>query len=162
MKTIHLITAIFLATIINMLSSCFVRAQHTVNSTGSTLKASDVSYAYSVGEVSGFSVKPYCSYTQGVVQPAHFLCAPVKYQYNDLYELLFYPNPITDLLIIETDYPDFVAYKVFATDGRMVQSGKFSYSPISLKNLPAGFYLIQLLSSDNKIKKSFKILKTAS
>jgi hypothetical protein len=134
-------------------------AQHALNSCGTTIKDDDISYAFSVGEVSGFSVKPYCTYTQGVIQPRRFLCEPMKYDYNDLFEAFLYPNPAKDVVIIETDYPDFTAYKIIAADGRLVQSGKFTYTSINIQRLPKVPYLLQLLSSDYKIKKSFKIIK---
>jgi len=138
---------------------CLVKAQSTFNSGGNTLKDSSISYAYSIGEVSGFSVKPYCMYTQGVIQPARFLCVPVKYEYNDLYEIALYPNPTTGIITIETDYPDFAVYRIFASDGRLVKSAKYTYSPISLITLPRGLYLFQLLSSGYQVIKTFKIIK---
>ncbi len=49
-----------------------LQAQKTINVTGNIVKGSEVTYVYSVGEVSGFSLTPNCSYTQGVIQPAKF------------------------------------------------------------------------------------------
>lgn len=128
-------------------------AQSAINSSGNTLKANNVSYTYSIGEVCGFPVKPYCSFIQGVVQ--------VTYRLNigETYQVSLYPNPTNDVVYMVTDYPDVLTYNIFSLHGQLVKSGKFLYPWISLKDLPAGLYLIQVSSSDNKLTKSFKISK---
>lgn len=136
-----------------------LHAQNAFNSGGNTLKNDETSYAYSIGEVSGFSVQPNCMYTQGIIQPARFVCAPVTYDYNDLYEIKFYPNPTKGIIVIETDYPDFATYNIHAADGHLVRSDRYTYSTINISNLPAGAYLLKLFSSDYTITKSLKIIK---
>lgn len=137
-----------------------VRAQKAVNVTGNTLKAGAITYAYSVGEVIGFSITSNCAYTPGVIQPAKYSFIPGSYFFFDnLHQILLYPNPARDVIIVETNYPDIGTYQITAFDGRVVETGKYTYLPINITRLPSGIYTLTLFSSDYKLKETFKIMK---
>ncbi|MEO6131360.1 MAG: T9SS type A sorting domain-containing protein, partial [Saprospiraceae bacterium] len=58
-------------------------------------------------------------------------------------ELKFFPNPSSDL--VRTDWApaaDGFTYKIFNTNGMLVNSGKASSGYISMSNLPDGLYMI--------------------
>ncbi len=136
-----------------------VQAQKATNVTGNTLKGNEVTYAYSVGEVIGFSLIPNCAYTQGVIQPAKFsFSAAYKSLFNS-YQISLYPNPARDFILIETDCPDLATYQITAFDGKVVETNKFNYTPIDIRRLQAGIYSLTLFSSDHKKRKTFKIMK---
>ncbi len=150
----------FIVTIINFLSGFFVLAQNTINVSGNTLKADGVAYAYSVGEVTGFSLSEHCIYTSGVIQPLKIsIRSPYQPLFDNFHQALLYPNPTSGIVIIETNDPDIAMYQITAYDGQIVQTGKFTYTPINLQGLPNGLYLITLFSKDYKMKQSFKIVK---
>lgn len=137
-----------------------VTAQNTVNATGKTLVSNQITYAYSVGEVTAFSLNEHCIYTPGVIQPTKIsIRAPYQQLFDNFHEALLYPNPTTGIVIIETNDPDISMYQVAAYDGRIVQMGKFNYISINLKALPGGLYLLTLFSKEHKIRQTFKIIK---
>jgi hypothetical protein len=137
-----------------------IQAQKAVNVTGNTIKAGGVTFAYSVGEVTGFSLTPNCRYTQGVIQLATLRFIPGnRFFFDDSHQILLYPNPVRDVIIVETDYPDLGSYRITAFDGKVVVTGKFSYLPINIRQLQSGLYFLTLFSSDFILKETFKIIK---
>lgn len=137
-----------------------VQAQNTVNISGNTLKTNEVTYAYSVGEVTGFQLTQNCLYTQGVIQPFKQSFRPGNFfLFSNSHQILLYPNPVRDIIVIETNYPDISTYQITAFDGRVVETGKFNYLPINVKRLQSGLYFLTLFSSDYKLKQTFKIMK---
>jgi len=139
--------------------SIITQAQNTVNSSGNTLKADEATYSYSVGEVTGFLLTPDCSYTQGVIQPSKYLMASGYNSFFDSYEISLYPNPVRDVIIIETNYPGLATFQITAFDGKVVETGNFNYMPINIKQLQSGIYFLTFFSSGYKKKKTFKIMK---
>ncbi len=136
------------------------QAQNTVNISGNTLKADRVTYAYSIGEVTGFPLTKNCVYTPGVIQPTRVSVKPPQQRLFDNYHTaLLYPNPTTGVVIIETNEPGITEYTVINYDGKLVQTGKFDYISINIKALPKGLYLITLFSTDHSKHQSYKIIK---
>lgn len=70
-----------------------------------------------------------------------------------LSETKLYPNPVKDILYINTEKE--TLYKIYDMAGVLVQSGKFSDKHISVTNLKEGIYMIRL----NNNETSFKIIK---
>lgn len=135
-------------------------SQHALNTTGNTLRSDSVSYAFSVGEVTGFSTNRNCLFTSGVIQPAiNVFSRSVVGVFSQLHGILFYPNPTHDIVIIETSYPNLSSYQINSIDGKTLETGKFRYAPIHLGRLQAGLYLITLFSADYKIRQTFKIIR---
>lgn len=69
-----------------------------------------------------------------------------------LSETKLYPNPVKDILYINTDKD--TMYKIYDMAGVLVQSGKFSDKHINVSNLKEGIYMIRL--NDETV---FKIIK---
>lgn len=70
-----------------------------------------------------------------------------------LSETKLYPNPVKDILYINTD--KYTMYKIYDMAGVLVKSGKFSDKHINISNLKEGIYMIRL----NNNETSFKIIK---
>lgn len=135
-------------------------AQHAVNVTGNTLVANTITYAYSVGEVTGFSLTDHCIYTPGVIQPTKIsVKLPEQKLFDNYHQALVYPNPTTGVVIIETNDPGITEYAVTAYDGKIVQTGKFNYLSINVQGLQKGLYFITLFSTDHKRQQTYKIIK---
>ena len=153
MQKIYSVNAFFFLSVIT-------QAQNTVNSSGNTLKADGVTYAYSVGEVTAFSLNEHCVYTPGVIQPTKIsVRAPFQQLFDNYHQALLYPNPTSGVVVIETNDPGISMYQITAHDGKIVQTGKFTYTPINLQGVPSGLYLLTLFSKEHKIKQTFKIIK---
>lgn len=137
-----------------------VTAQNAVNVTGNTLVAGQITYAFSVGEVTAFSLNEYCVYTPGIIQPTKTSVKPPFQQlFDNFHQALLYPNPTSGVVVIETNDPGISMYQITAYDGKIVQTGKFTYTPINLQGLPNGLYLMTLFSKEHKMKQTFKIIK---
>lgn len=130
---------------------------NALNTAGTTGTSGTTTYTYSVGEAIVFSNS--CSFTPGVVQPRCLLCVPVTEVFDQKYKASFFPNPTNSQVIIETDFMDFATYTVSSVDGRILETGKFNYSPIDLGKIEPGTYFLRLSTSDNQIFKTVKIIK---
>ncbi len=131
---------------------------NALNTTGNiSTQSGNFRYTYSVGEVVAFNNS--CSYTPGVIQPTCLLCVPVSEVFDQKYASKFYPNPASSHVVVETDFPEFDNYSISTIDGKLLETGKFDYSPIGLERLQPGTYLLRLSDATNQIFKSIKIIK---
>ena len=134
--------------------------ENAMNATGNTISAGGITYAYSVGEVVAFSLSNPCSFTQGVIQPSKWSIVSVAEVFDEKYTARFFPNPASDQISVETDFPDFTRYEILTTDSRLVETGNFTYSPIiGFGKFQTGTYYLRLLSADAKTIKTTKIIK---
>jgi hypothetical protein len=153
-------------TFLLLMSTCLfthVRAQspgyvNALNTSGTTGTSGTTTYTYTVGEAVVFSNS--CSFTPGVIQPT-CVCTVVSVseEFDQKHTARFFPNPANSHISIETDFADFTIYTVASVDGKIVASGKFDYSPIDLRKIEAGTYLLRLSTNDNQIFKTVKIIK---
>ncbi len=71
-------------------------------------------------------------------------------------ELIIYPNPVTDDLTIELpiDFKEDVVWKIYTLNGQMIKQDEFyradNKKTISVKELPEGFYVLQLRNGKGK------------
>jgi len=132
--------------------------ENAMNATGNTISGGGTTYSYSVGEFAAFSLSS-CLFTQGVIQPSCYCLVPVTEVFDQKYQSRFYPNPATDQIVVETDFTDFTRYQITTADGRVVESGNFTYSPIGFGKFQSGTYYLRLLSADAMTVKTTKIIK---
>lgn len=130
---------------------------NALNTSGTTGTSGTTTYTYSVGEAVVFSNS--CSFTPGVVQPTCLCTVPVTEVFDEKYTARFFPNPVHSHIIVETDFTDFANYTVTSVDGRILESGKFNYSPIDLGKIVAGTYFLRLSTADNQVFKTVNIIK---
>lgn len=153
MKTL---LVLFSATFLSTLMS----GQTVTNSAGGAFSAGSFMLEFSIGEM---SVQTYESQqywlTEGVLQPVD----PVEIVQTEMpggtdLSLRVFPNPTTDWIKVETDYPKFETLEILSTDGQLVLSESWGTNePISVSGLPQGIYFIRL--SSKNIHKSVKFTK---
>lgn len=73
-------------------------------------------------------------------------------------EILIYPNPASDFLIIKNANP-FTEYEIISIIGNVIQKGKIVNENISIRNLKNGQYFIKLLDKSNNTIQNFSIQK---
>ncbi len=146
-------------------TSAWTYSQNNITASGSQASGSGGSSSYSVGQVvynmqSGSDG----SIIQGVQQPFEImaLANPDFQPINLVFKVS--PNPASEMLYLTSD-ENFdltnVNYALFDSTGKISrQKAPVSQKtePIQMDNLPQGFYILTV-SRNNKILKSFKIIK---
>jgi hypothetical protein len=95
-----------------------------------------------------------------VIQPSKWTVVSVAEAFDEKYTARFSPNPTSDQIEVETDFPNFTQYQILTTDGRLVETGNFTYSPIiGFGKFQTGTYYLRLLSADATTVKTTKIIK---
>ena len=75
---------------------------------------------------------------------------------NNLKNSSVFPNPFSEILNI-SGISSFLSYKMFAIEGRLIQSGEVINSRMVLRDLPSGVYFLKLISEGKEeIKKIIK------
>ncbi len=70
-----------------------------------------------------------------------------------------YPNPTQDMITIQTNSDEVITYAIYNTFGQKVNQGVINNNVISMKELEAAIYAIQLLSINGQKMGTFKIVK---
>jgi hypothetical protein len=76
--------------------------------------------------------------------------------------LKVYPNPVKDLLSVETGKSDFNSYEIISMDGQTIVSATFipkSKFAVNIEAIPAGVYFLRLKSADKVMNKKFVVNK---
>lgn len=138
----------------------YTHAQAVLNVTGNTLISSNLVVEYAVGEVATATIQN--AVTQGLLQPKltlPFVITDTDDPFDAQYGFRAYPNPATQDIKVETRYTDFSTYQILDMTGKVIQTQFFDYTNIPVSQLSNGMYIIKLLSKDNSLTKSFKIIK---
>jgi hypothetical protein len=141
-----------------------IRAQEATVASGGTASNTSGTINYSVGQIvyttnSGSTG----SVSQGIQQPYEIFTLGTDDFPNISLKMFVYPNPTTALVNLQiqglTD--NTLEYQLFDIMGKEISNQKISQSEtqIPLENLPSATYLLNV-SDQNKIIKSFKIIKT--
>jgi hypothetical protein len=141
-----------------------IRAQEATAASGGTASNNSGTVNYSIGQIvytanSGATG----SVSQGIQQPYEIYNLGTDDFPNISLKMLIYPNPTmtsVNLQIQGLTY-DKMEYQLFDIMGKEISNQKISQSEtqIPLENLPSATYLLNV-SNQNKIIKSFKIIKT--
>jgi hypothetical protein len=59
-----------------------------------------------------------------------------------------YPNPTNSTVVIQLDYAKDFTYKLFNTEGKLLQNGKVDSNEISLQELAKGAYIIHICNAE--------------
>jgi hypothetical protein len=102
--------------------------------------------------------------TRNKQQPAKVDTTAITAQVDpEDYEFLdkVYPNPATDELNVELQEQADVTYYISDITGKSLTKGEFKEvdNKIDVSKLPAGIYVLTLLSADNKKEESVKVVK---
>lgn len=142
----------------------YAHAQSVLNVAGNTLLNSSLIVEYSVGElaITTFGTPGQSTVTQGVLQPSlqsPYVITDTDDAFTAQYGFRAYPNPTTESINVETSYTDFNTYQILDVSGKVLQIQPFDYTTIPLSTLSNGMYIVKLLSKDNLLTKSFKVIK---
>ena len=96
--------------------------------------------------------------TQGFQQP--FLKISTGFADRDFtFDLKVYPNPVTRIINLESDYPDTIKTKLVSRDGKLIRQITWNSNlNLQMTQLPAGTYILYHFVKD-RIVKSHLILK---
>ena len=147
-----------------LLAAYWARGQTLVNSAGASISSAAMHVEFSVGEIAVTTIQPNGSspVTQGLLQPwdkAPFVITETSDPFVAQYGLKCYPNPAAEDLAVLTAYPDFETCQILDLSGQVLQQGRFNYQPVQVRNLPAGYFAIRLISKDQSIAKTLKFIK---
>lgn len=145
-------------------------AQSTINSSGSSAIISGNLYAYSIGEMVLVSTESSGTLivTQGVLQASGSVLGVEE---ETLLEagLSLYPNPVTNILYLQPNFPDGgeLSLQLFDLRGRLILKRKINLQTgterqeLNLSSLQEGAYFLKarLQQNERSQKHSFKILK---
>ncbi len=141
-----------------------IHAQQTTIASGKSISSINGNLSYSIGQISFTTISnPTGAISQGVQQPFEIYTLGTNDFQNISLKMSIYPNPTTtivNLKINDLDSNSF-EYQLFDLTGKQILNKKISQieTQIPLENLPTTTYFLYV-SDNNKIIKSFKIIKT--
>jgi hypothetical protein len=126
-----------------------------VSSSGGSGQSTQGSLAWTIGEpVTATMGNGSNTLTQGFQQPT-LLIATALQNNPELKELLVYPNPTADYIIIKTagNTSQQFTYQIFDKTGKLVASGlsKAGNNHISFQGLATGLYTLRLTDNQSKV-----------
>ena len=151
----------FLITIISFAKSY---SQESADVSGGTATGTGGSSSYSVGQITYTSQTSSGGFvTLGVQQPYEIVTLGKDDFAAINLVMSAYPNPATDLLnlVISDDNWNSLSYQLYDINGRTLsklQKLTASETNVSMQELQRGIYFLAV-NSDNKIIKTFKIIK---
>lgn len=100
--------------------------------------------------------------TQGFQQGIYDINTVADYTENRL-KINLFPNPATDFVNLEMQVSDFKGYfyQLFDANGKCLKHGKITLerSPINLTGFVCNAYILNVFNPEQKLLKSFKIIK---
>ncbi len=157
---LKLITIIMLG----LVQTICVQAQEAIPATGGNVSGSGGSLSYTIGQVVyTTNTGTNGSVAEGVQQPYEISVVVGIEQANDInFICTAYPNPTTDLLILEvegTANEKFI-FQLYDIMGKLLVSKKIidNKTTISMANLAPAIYFLKV-TDHQKVVKTFKIIK---
>ncbi len=139
-------------------------AQEAIPASGGEASGTGGSASYTVGQTfyhtnTGING----SVSEGVQQPFEIsILTEIESAVEISLNILVYPNPTSDFLILNVEESDFsdLSFQLFDTQGRVLQSQiiEDSETNISMENLLPANYFVKILQNNTEIK-VFKIIK---
>ena len=71
-------------------------------------------------------------------------------------ERFVYPNPTSDFIYLFVNVVDYSSYEIYDINGQLIVSDKLFKNSIDVKCLPAGYYLLQIISEHQRINYKFE------
>ena len=142
------------------------QAQESVHGSGGNATGSGGSVSYSLGQVLYTTASGTTGSTAaGVQQPFEIQTVLGNENFNISLEMVVYPNPTTNLLMLEVkNYGlENLEYQLFDLNGRLIVDEKINTetTTISMEQYPSAVYLLKVIDNNKEIK-TFKILKNNS
>ena len=139
------------------------QAQESANASGGDATGSGGTVAYSVGQVVyTTNTNATGTVSQGVQQAYEILTVGIKETELNI-SLSVFPNPTADNLTLQiSDYNnEILRYQLIDMQGKIIDARQISaqQTQIDMNSLPSATYFINVVNQENKIVKSFKIIK---
>ena len=138
-----------------------VAAQYAIVATGSTGTGSGGTIAFSVGQVVYTSLSGSSnSVGEGVQQPYEVSEVVAVEENNFFPDLLIYPNPAIDQIVMTLTQIDGISYSMYDALGKLIQSQLLvsTVTSIDMSSLCPATYFITLTGSHAN-SKTYKIIK---
>lgn len=123
--------------------------QNVIGTAGDDFNNDKVSVSWTIGEVvsENLSTESY-DLTQGFHQ-GNLVVNRINEEFPIIFQIKAYPNPVKDILIIESEDPGF-EYQLINVQGKVISNGFIhSFSEeIDFTNLPSGTYFLQVEKYD--------------
>ena len=137
-------------------------AQQTMDASGNNAQSATGSVSYSVGQMFDQSLSSVSGkVNQGVQQPYEIYTLATN-EIAMQKEIIVYPNPVKDFLIVDFNSEKLhnAKYQLFDGAGRITNQGdlKNVKNDINTSTLNSGMYILSISSDGTKIK-TFKIIK---
>lgn len=158
-STIKLLVCLFIG-----LNITDLQAQQTTITSGGMASSVNGNLSFSLGQIAYTTISnPTGSISQGVQQPFEIFTLGTNDFQNISLKMGIYPNPTATLVNLRIDdlNSNSLEYQLFDITGKQILNKKISQieTQIPLENLQAATYFLNV-SDNNKIIKSFKIIKT--
>ncbi|MEZ4911855.1 MAG: T9SS type A sorting domain-containing protein [Saprospiraceae bacterium] len=128
-------------------------------SSGGDIYFEDYTVHWAIGEIAVTELKNGINVTQGFYQAYNYKTE--TFEYDDGHTVSFYPNPVSNYLMIEHDYPNAISLSIYDIIGRnlLVHHEILSQTNLDLSGLQTGTYIIKFINDDGKYqsKKFIKI-----
>lgn len=158
-KTIRLLIALILS-----FSLTNLHAQDALGAAGGELSGSNGTVSYTIGQVAYSTITDANNtITEGVQQPYEIFVVTALDNSYDTIELLVFPNPVTNFLIlkaVDADWSD-LSYQLYDTHAKLLKNGLVTGSSdtiIKMDEQPAATYFLSITNQE-KVIKTFKIIK---
>ena len=137
----------------------------TISSAGGRISSPNLDLDWNIGEISTTTVTAASTlYTQGFEQPQIKENVNIDAPTKGDNEWTLYPNPTTTHIVLHSEQANFVAQTavIFDEKGSEVMRVNITENdmPINISHFADATYLLTLLSKEQKITRTFKIIKT--
>jgi hypothetical protein len=152
-----------ITTLLLCLCSIIMQAQQqeVISSSGSYMENSSGSIAMTIGEcVTKTHITANSIITQGFHQTNLLPPTVIKELAGLDYEILAYPNPVTESVTLRVEKPQGLYYILYDINGQILEQKEIEAieTEIDFKNLSPSDYIIRIINNDYEVK-SFKIVK---
>ncbi len=154
---------ILLNIVVLLMASHDLYSQEAVLSSGGDATGSGGSVSYSIGQViytTNFGAST--SSAQGVQQPYEISIVSEVIENESNLEILVYPNPTTDFLILKIENFDLanLSYELYSIEGKLIDHSIINNNTNSIKvdGLPNSTYFLKVIENQKPVK-TFKIIK---
>ncbi|MCB9227732.1 MAG: T9SS type A sorting domain-containing protein [Chitinophagales bacterium] len=160
MKYIYSLLSIFFLFVIGLST---IQAQESISTTGGDVFGNDGSVAYTIGQVVyTTNTSTTGNVSQGVQQAYEVYVMRINNIKSNI-AITVFPNPVTENLTLQiNDYKnEKLFYWVNDMQEKILNKNRITtyQTQINTTNLPSATYIINVVNQENKIIKSFKIIK---
>lgn len=149
--------------LISSLISSISFAQQSINTAGGDISGSGGSVSYSIGQIDYISNSANSgSENQGVQQAYEIFTVSLDEKFVNA-SISVFPNPTTNQLTIEflDPHTEHLIFQMVDSDGKTISQGEIisQLTIINTEGLASSTYMIKISKKDNKLIKSFKVVK---